>query len=253
MTNLFQSNAQSNSQSNALFDSPTLYTMRILLIEDDIRLAETLAEALTDQRYVVDIAPDGESGWHQAKSLDYDLVLLDVMLPELDGISLCHRLRSQGYSVPILMLTACDTLNDEINGLDVGADDYIVKPVDLQKLFARIRALLRRRTVQSSPLLQWGDLNLNPSTYEVNYGQTPIHLTPKEYALLELLLRNGRRVLSRSVMINHVWSLESPPEEHTVKVHIRGLRQKLKAAGASEHLIETVHSLGYRLQTIDPT
>ena len=224
--------------------------MRILLVEDDIRLAETLAEALTDQRYVVDIATDGEAAWHQAKLLDYDLMVLDVMLPELDGISLCHRLRSQGYSLPILMLTACDTLNDEINGLDVGADDYVVKPVDLQKLFARIRALLRRRSVRSTPVLQWGDLQLNPSTYEVSYGQKPIHLTPKEYALLELLLRNGRRVLSRSVMINQVWSLESPPEEHTVKVHIRGLRQKLKAAGAAEHFIETVHSLGYRLNQL---
>ncbi|MEO0488115.1 MAG: response regulator transcription factor [Cyanobacteria bacterium P01_A01_bin.123] len=226
--------------------------MRILLVEDDIRLAETLAEALTDQRYVVDVATDGETGWHQAKVLDYDLMLLDVMLPELDGISLCERLRSHGYSLPILMLTACDTLNDEVTGLDAGADDYVVKPVDLQKLFARIRALLRRGSVTSSPILEWGDLNLNPSTYEVSYEQTPIHLTPKEYAILELLLRNGRRVLSRSVMIEHAWSLESPPEEHTVKVHIRGLRQKLKAAGATEDLIETVHSMGYRLSQLSP-
>ena len=224
--------------------------MRILLVEDDIRLAETLAEALIDERYVVDIAADGETGWHQAKSLDYDLMLLDLMLPELDGISLCHRLRSHGYSFPILMLTACDTIDHEINGLDVGADDYIVKPVDLQKLFARIRALLRRGSKTASPVLEWGELYLNPSTCEVGYGENPIHLTPKEYALLELLLRNGRRVLSRSVMIEHVWSLESPPEEHTVKVHIRGLRQKLKAAGASEDLIETVHSMGSRLNRI---
>jgi len=225
--------------------------MRILLVEDDVRLAETLAEALTDQRYVVDIAIDGETGWHQAKSLDYDLMLLDVMLPELDGISLCHRLRSHGYGLPILMITACDTIHDEVTGLDVGADDYVVKPVDLQKLFARIRALLRRGSPTASPVLRWGNLHLNPSTCEVSYGQTPIHLTPKEYSLLELLLRNGRRVLSRSVMIEHVWSLESPPEEHTVKVHIRGLRQKLKAAGVSEDLIETVHSMGYRLNQLN--
>ena len=225
--------------------------MRILLVEDDVRLAETLAEALTDQRYVVDVVHDGEAGWSQAKALNYDLLLLDVMLPELDGISLCHRLRSHSYKLPILMLTACDTLSDEINGLDVGADDYIVKPVDLQKLFARIRALLRRGGAISSPILEWEDLRLNPSTYEVSYGQTPIHLTPKEYGLLELLLRNGRRVLSRSVMIEHVWSLESPPEEHAVKVHIRSLRQKIKAAGADENLIETVHSMGYRLNQLD--
>lgn len=221
------------------------------MVEDDVRLAETLAEALTDQRYVVDVVHDGEAGWRQAKALNYDLLLLDVMLPELDGVSLCHRLRSHSYKLPILMLTACDTLSDEINGLDVGADDYVVKPVDLQKLFARIRALLRRGSVISSPILEWGDLRLNPSTYEVSYGPTPIHLTPKEYGLLELLLRNGRRVLSRSVMIEHVWSLESPPEEHAVKVHIRSLRQKLKAAGAYEDLIETVHSMGYRLNQPD--
>jgi DNA-binding response OmpR family regulator len=221
--------------------------MRILLVEDDERLAETLAEALNDQRYVVDIVTDGESGWQQIKVLDYDILVLDVMLPELDGISLCQPLRSHGHTLPILMLTACDTVTDEVTGLDVGADDYIVKPVDLQKLFARIRALLRRRNNTPSPLLEWGELCLNPSTYEVTYSNSPIHLTPKEYALLELLLRNGRRVLSRSVMIEHVWSLESPPEEHTVKVHIRGLRQKLKSVGAEEDLIETVHGIGYRL------
>jgi DNA-binding response OmpR family regulator len=224
--------------------------MRILLVEDDLRLAETLAEALTDQRYVVDIVTDGEAGWQQAKLLDYDLLLLDLMLPELDGIGLCHRLRSHGYKMPILMLTACDMIDDEINGLDVGADDYVVKPVDLQKLFARIRALLRRGS-STSPILTWGELSLNPSTYEVSYGANPIHLTPKEYSLLELLMRNGRRVLSRSVMIEHVWSLESPPEEHTVKVHIRGVRQKLKAAGADEDSIETVHSIGYRLKKLN--
>ena len=225
--------------------------MRILLVEDDVRLAETLAEALNDQRYIVDIAADGETGWHQAKTLEYDLLLLDVMLPELDGISLCSRLRSHGYTLPILMLTACDTVNDEVNGLDAGADDYVIKPVDLQKLFARVRALLRRGSCTSSPILEWGDLQLDPSTYEASYGLNPIRLTPKEYALLELLLRNGRRVLSRSAMIEHAWSLESPPEEHTVKVHIRGLRQKLKAAGAATDLIETVHGMGYRLNTLN--
>jgi DNA-binding response OmpR family regulator len=221
--------------------------MRILLVEDDIRLAETLAEALTDQRYVVDVVTDGEAGWDQAKVLEYDLLLLDVMLPELDGISLCQRLRSHGYSMPVLMLTARDTVSDKIAGLDAGADDYVVKPVDLQELFARVRALLRRGSATSPPILEWEALRLDPSTYEVSYGEIPVHLTPKEYGLLELLMRNGRRVLSRSAIIEHVWSLETPPEEHAVKVHIRGLRQKLKAAGASEDLIETVHSMGYRL------
>jgi DNA-binding response OmpR family regulator len=149
--------------------------------------------------------------------------------------------------MPVLMLTARDTVSDKIAGLDAGADDYVVKPVDLQELFARVRALLRRGSATSPPILEWAALRLDPSTYEVSYRETPVHLTPKEYGLLELLMRNGRRVLSRSAIIEHVWSLETPPEEHAVKVHIRGLRQKLKAAGASEDLIETVHSMGYRL------
>ncbi len=223
--------------------------MRILLVEDDVCLAETLAEALTDQRYVVDLVTDGEAGWNQAKIIDYDLMVLDVMLPELDGVSLCQRLRSHGYRMPVLLLTACDTVTDKISGLDAGADDYVVKPVDLGELFARIRALLRRGT-SSPPILEWGNLRLNPSTYEVLYEQSPLHLTPKEYSLLELLLRNGRRVLSRSVIIEHVWSLEAPPEEYTVKVHMRSLRQKLKTAGAPEDLIETVHGMGYRLKQL---
>jgi DNA-binding response OmpR family regulator len=224
--------------------------MRILLVEDDLRLAETLAEALTDQRYVVDVVSDGEAGWEQVKVLNYDLMLLDLMLPELDGVSLCQRLRSHGYNMPVLMLTACDTITDKINGLDAGADDYVVKPVDLGELFARVRALLRRGNSSSPPILEWENLRLDPSAYEVSYVDKPLHLTPKEYSLLELLLRSGRRVLSRSVIIEHIWSLESPPEEDTVKVHIRGLRQKLKAAGAPDNLIETIHGMGYRLRQI---
>lgn len=224
--------------------------MRILLVEDDLRLAETLAEALTDQRYVVDVVSDGEAGWEQVKVLNYDLMLLDLMLPELDGMSLCQRLRSHGYNMPVLMLTACDTITDKINGLDAGADDYVVKPVDLGELFARVRALLRRGNSCCPPILEWENLRLDPSTYEVNYADKPLHLTPKEYSLLELLLRSGRRVLSRSIIIEHIWSLEAPPEEDTVKVHLRSLRQKLKAAGAPDNLIETVHGMGYRLRQL---
>ncbi len=215
-------------------------------MEDDISLAETLAEALTDQLYVVDITKDGTSAWEHAQSLDYDLLLLDVMLPGLDGISLCKQLRLHGYQMPILMITARDTISDKIAGLDAGADDYIVKPVDLGELFARVRALLRRGSV-SAPILEWGNLHLNPSTYEVSYEDQSLHLTPKEYSLLELLLRNGRRVLSRHLIIEHIWSLKDPPEEDTIKVHIRSLRQKLKAVGAPEDFIETVHGIGYRL------
>lgn len=225
--------------------------MRILLVEDDFNLAETLAEAITDQRYVVDIAGDGESTLDYVRSLDYDLILLDVMLPDFNGIDLCQKLRSKGHHMPILMITALDTISDKITGLDAGADDYIIKPVDLGELFARIRALLRRGSTSTPPILEWGDLQFNPSTYEVSYDDKPIHLTPKEYSILELLLRNGRRVLSRSVIIDSIWSLETPPDEDTVKVHIRSLRQKLRKVGASGDFIETVHSLGYRLNTVN--
>lgn len=221
--------------------------MRILLVEDDLRLAETLAEALSDQLYAVDIAADGLLAWDYAKTVDYDLLLVDVMLPELDGITLCQQLRSQGYLMPILMLTARDTISDKITSLDAGADDYIIKPVDLGELFARIRALLRRGVIASTPILKWGGLKLNPSTYEVCYQDHILNLTPKEYSILELLMRNGRRVLSRSLIINNIWNLESPPDEDTIKVHIRSLRQKLRTGGAPHNFIETVHGLGYRL------
>lgn len=224
--------------------------MRILLVEDDVPLAEALAEAFIDQRYVIDVVNDGEAGWQQVKTLAYDLILLDIMLPKLDGVSLCQRLRSNGYGIPILMLTARDTTTDKVTGLDAGADDYVVKPIELQELFARIRALLRRGSSPSPPILAWGSLHLDPSTYEVTYESQILHLTPKEYNLLELLLRNGRRVLSRSVIIEHLWSLVDPPEEDTVKAHIKSLRQKIKAVGAPNDLIETVHSVGYRLKQL---
>ncbi|MBD2013994.1 response regulator transcription factor [Microcoleus sp. FACHB-53] len=222
--------------------------MRILLVEDDAGFAEALAEALTDQWYVVDVASDGEAGWMQAQAMDYDLMLLDVMLPKLDGISLCQRLRAKGYSNPILMITARDTSYDKVSGLDAGADDYVVKPIDLPELLARVRALLRRGMSSTSPVLEWGGLKLDPSTYDVSYDDKPLRLTPKEYALLELFLRSGRRVLSRSLLIEHIWSLESPPTEDTVKAHVKSLRNKLKTVGAPNDLIETVHGLGYRLK-----
>lgn len=222
--------------------------MRILLVEDDQSLAEALAEAIIDQRYVVDAVHDGEAAWQQVNIVSYDLIVMDRMLPKLNGIDLCQRLRSHGYAIPVLMLTALDTTIDKVAGLDAGADDYLVKPVDLQELFARIRALLRRGNSASSPILEWNGLLLDPSTYEVSYKNEALYLTPKEYSLLEVLLRNGRRVLSRSVIIEHIWSSEDPPEEDTVKAHIKSLRQKLKSVGAATDFIETVHGVGYRLK-----
>ncbi len=224
--------------------------MRILLVEDDIYLAEALAEALTDQLYVVDIATDGEAAWERIRVLDYDLILLDVMLPKLDGIHLCQRLRFHSYQMPILMVTARDTSTDKVIGLDAGADDYMVKPLDLPELLARIRALLRRGSTSLPPILDWGGLRLDPATYEVSYNDQILRLTAKEYSLLELFLRNERRILSRSVIIEQIWSLENPPEEDTVKAHIKSLRKKLRAVGAPDDLIETVHGLGYRLKQL---
>ncbi|NEQ67361.1 MAG: response regulator transcription factor [Symploca sp. SIO2D2] len=222
--------------------------MRILLVEDNTPLAEGLADAISAQLYIVDIVGDGEAAWEQIKTVEYDLILLDLMLPKLDGISLCKRLRSHGIETPVLMLTARDTSMDKVIGLDVGADDYMVKPFDLPELLARIRALLRRGNFASSPILVWGGLRLDPSTYQVSFQEHLLHLTPKEYSILELLMRNGQRVLSRNLIIEQIWSFDNAPVESTVKVHIKSLRHKLKAAGAPNDLIQTVHGIGYRLK-----
>ena len=220
--------------------------MRILLVEDDVYLATSLSEALTAQQYVVDLANDGEAAWQHLSLLPYDLTLLDVTLPSLDGLSLCQRMRSHGHQSPVLMLTARDTSADKVAGLDCGADAYMVKPFDLSELLAQIRALLRRGPALS-PVLRWGELHLTPSTYEVSYQEYPLRLTPKEFAILDLLMRNGRRVMSRSVILESIWSFDESPGEATVKAHIKALRQKLQQAGAPRSFIETVHGLGYRL------
>ncbi|MBD2494443.1 response regulator transcription factor [Nostoc sp. FACHB-280] len=230
--------------------------MRILVVEDDIQLAEVLAEALNRRQYVVDIAKDGEAAWNSTQSMKYDLIVLDITLPKLDGIKFCHQLRTVGINnaahrnatIPVLMLTARDTVADKIAGLDAGADDYVAKPFDLEELMARIRALLRRGTSSSTMSLLWEKLYLNPSTYEATYDGYPLSLTLKEYAILELLVAHGRRVLSRSSIIEQVWSVDESPVEETIRSHIRCIRQKLKALGAAENFIETVHGLGYRLK-----
>jgi DNA-binding response OmpR family regulator len=222
--------------------------MKILLVEDDERIADALAEDLTDQNYVIDVAYEGQSAWDLIDAYTYDLILLDVMLPDIDGISLCRKIRSQN-STPILMLTARDTVSDRVLGLDAGADDYLVKPFDLTELLARIRSLLRRSGGTALPTIyELGELRLDPSTCEVSYSGKFLSLTPKEYGLLELFLRNGRRVFSSSQILERLWSLEEPPAEETVRTHIKGLRHKLKAAGAPADFIETVHGLGYRLK-----
>lgn len=222
--------------------------MRLLLIEDDERIADALVEDLTDQHYIVDAVYDGRTGWDYADASAYDLILLDVMLPGMDGVTLCQRLRQAGHQTPILMLTAKDQIQDRVRGLDAGADDYLVKPFDLQELSARIRALIRRGETTALPVLEWGALRLDPSCAVVHYGATAIDLSPKEYKLLEHFMRHPRQVFNRSQLLDQLWSFDNMPEEATVKAHIRGLRQKLKGAGAPGTLIETVYGLGYRLQ-----
>lgn len=222
--------------------------MKILLVEDDERITDAVAEDLTDQHHVIDVAYDGQAGLELANAFTYDVILLDIMLPKMNGMTLCKQLRSQGCSTPILMITARDTITDKVMGLDAGADDYLVKPFDLQELSARIRALLRRGSSTLPPVLVWGNLRLDPSTCEVFYGKKLLSLSPKEYCLLEFFLRNGRRVFSRAQILEHLWPFERLPEEATVKAHIRSLRQKLEAVGAPGDLIETIYGLGYRLK-----
>ncbi|AFZ35525.1 two component transcriptional regulator, winged helix family [Stanieria cyanosphaera PCC 7437] len=225
--------------------------MKLLLVEDDINLAEVLAEALKHYGYAIDIVDDGELAWEQAISEDYSTILMDVELPKLDGISLCQRLRSHGSTVPILMMTGRDANTDKVIGLDAGADDYIVKPVDLLELMARIRALMRRGTVCAESNLVWNNLVLEPSSHEVTYNGQVLELTPKEFSLLELFLRSGKRVLSRQAIINNIWASEEPPSQEAVKAHIKYLRQKLKMAGAPQDIIETIRGVGYRLKSKD--
>jgi DNA-binding response OmpR family regulator len=225
--------------------------MRILLVEDDSQLVASLSEALVVQRYIVDSARDGESAWDKTQAIVYDLILMDVTLPKLDGVRLCQRLRDRGYFSPILMLTARDTSLDKVIGLDAGADAYMVKPFNLQELLAQIRALLRRGQSGTPPILRWGDLSLDPSSYEVIYERALIRLTPKEFALLEALMRYGKKVLSRAALIEQVWTWQESPEEDTIKTYVKNLRAKLKDAGAPNDLIETVRGVGYRLKIVD--
>ncbi len=222
--------------------------MKILLLEDDDLLAETLQKALISQHYLVEMATEGQAGWDLAEAFKYDLILLDLMLPKLDGISFCRKLRKTGDRTPILLLTAQDISDNKVAALDAGADDYVVKPFDMQELLARIRALLRRVSSTTTPLIEWGDLRLDPSNCEVTYDGQLLRLTSKEYGLIELFLRNTHRIFSQSALLDHLWLYEELPSENTVRAHIKSLRQKLKKGGAPADLIETVYGLGYRLK-----
>ncbi|NJM48607.1 MAG: response regulator transcription factor [Alkalinema sp. RU_4_3] len=225
--------------------------MRILLVEDDDRIAMPLLEDLRQQKHTVDYAQDGQAGWDYAQAMDYDLILLDLMLPQLDGISLCKRLRSHGCTAYVLMLTARDTTADKVVGLDAGADDYLVKPFDLEELAARIRALSRRTPELRPMVLTHGALQLDPNRQTVCYGGQSIALTPKEFMILEQILRHPSQVFTRAMLIDKLWEFDQISGEETIKTHMTNLRRKLKLAGSPDHLIETVYGVGYRLCAVD--
>ena len=221
--------------------------MKILLVEDDDGAALVLKNTLTTQHYLVDLAMDGLTGLSLAEAFAYDIVLLDVMLPKLDGLEFCRQLRQSRKDTPILLMTALDSSTSKVIGLDAGADDYLVKPFDINELLARIRALVRRGSTVSS-VIEVGNLKLDFSSCRVSYNGQLLHLTAKEYALLELLLRNSHRIFSQRLLLDYLWlSDEEIPSENTVRAHIKTLRRKLKQAGA-DGLIETVYGLGYRLR-----
>lgn len=226
--------------------------MRILLVDDDELLTQRLAEFLASHSYAVDIALDGEAGWDYTQAAIYDLIVLDINLPKLDGVRLCQKLRRNKYNSPILLLTAKGDSSDKVMGLDAGADDYLVKPCTLEELSARIRALLRRPQTAVSPLLKWGGITMDPGTCEVTCQGKLLPLSPKEYGLLDLFLRNPKRVFSSSIILEHLWGFDDAPDKETIRTHIKRLRQKLKAVGL-ENMIDTVYGMGYRLQPLTAT
>ncbi|MBD1856374.1 MULTISPECIES: response regulator [Leptolyngbya] len=220
--------------------------MRILLVEDDTQVSTVLAATLVRQSHVVDIATDGQEGWEMLQFFPYDLVLLDIMLPKLDGISFCRKLRTHQPDILIMLLTARSNQADRVLGLDAGADDYMIKPFDPEELVARVRAL-QRRGISSSPVLEWGRLRLEPAHRKFTFAGQPINLRPKEYALLELFLRNPQRIFSRREILDRLWALDDDlPDESTIKAHIKGIRRALRPVGA-EHLIQTLYGQGYGL------
>ncbi len=220
--------------------------MRILLIEDNRRLSNSLKLSLEDDGYAVDAAYDGVEGQELAEMTPYDLIILDIMLPRRDGLEVCRDLRKQRINIPILMLTARDAVEDRVKGLDSGADDYLVKPFAINELRARLRALLRRDLPDKTGLLTVANLTLDPAAHQVSRDNIPIDLTAKEFALLEYLMRNPNRLITREMAENHVWSYDYDGASNVVDVYIRRLRRKVDDPFEPK-LIETVRGVGYRL------
>ncbi len=221
--------------------------MRILLVEDNRRLSDSLKRSLMDDNYAVDTAYDGQEGEELAELTPYDVIILDVMLPRKDGIEVCRALRNRRIKTPILMLTARDALEDRVLGLDSGADDYLVKPFEMEELRARLRALLRREADDKGGLIAIADLVLDPATHFVQRGGQPIELTAREYALLEYLMRNPNRLITRQMAESHLWSYEATVLSNVVDVYIRRLRSKIDDPFDIK-LIETIRGSGYRLR-----
>jgi DNA-binding response OmpR family regulator len=221
--------------------------MRILVIEDDADLAQFIRKGLTEERYAVDVASDGEEGLELATGIPYDLLIVDIMLPKLDGLTVCRRLRAAGNNVPVLLMTARNTVEDKVSGFDTGADQFLTKPFAFPELVARIRSLLRRGSPQDATHLKVADLELDLVSHRVWRAGQEIVLTNKEFALLEYLMRNRDRVLTRTSIIDHVWGLTHDPMTNIVDVHIRALRAKIDR-NASLPLITTVRGVGYMLE-----
>jgi len=225
--------------------------MRILLVEDDLDLAEFIRKGLKEERYAVDFADDGEEGLQLALTNPYDLLILDIMLPKLDGLTLCRRVRARGNLTPVLLLTAQNTVETKISGFDTGADQFLPKPFAFAELLARIRALLRRGGPQPLVHLKAADLKLDQVSRRVWRAGQEISLTNKEYALLEFLLRNKNRVLTRTAIIEHVWDISYDPMTNIVDAHIKALRAKIDR-DFSPQLITTVRGAGYMLEEAEP-
>ncbi|MCU1641899.1 MAG: response regulator with CheY-like receiver domain and winged-helix DNA-binding domain [Nocardia sp.] len=228
--------------------------MRILVVDDDRAVRESLRRSLTFNGYTVELAVDGVDALEKTTSSRPDALVLDVMMPRMDGLEVCRRLRSTGDDLPILVLTARDSVSERVAGLDAGADDYLPKPFALEELLARLRALLRRTTVdqmEGSEAMQFADLSLDPVTREVLRGERSISLTRTEFSLLEMLMANPRRVLTRSRILEEVWGYDFPTSGNALEVYIGYLRRKTEAEG-EPRLIHTVRGVGYVLRETPP-
>lgn len=221
--------------------------MRILVVEDDEKIANAIKKGLEQESYAVDVEYDGRDGQDSALGLNYDLIILDRMLPGMDGLEICQQMRKEGKKTPVLMLTAKDKILDRVEGLNSGADDYLIKPFAFDELVARVKALLRRPETQTGTILVVSDLTLDTITKQVTRGERDITLTPKEYSLLEYLMRNPDRILTKDQIIEHVWDFDADILPNTVEVYVGYLRNKIDTPKDNMKLIQTVRGFGYKI------